>query len=236
MLVLATTVTIDYFLLPFEGVPLVNDTVLSSTWIEPEWIPAPTFSGIFGSFPIFCFAYQGHMSSVKVYRRIEHPKSYPWITACAFFICFILYNICGTFSVLTYGPAVDPDLLNSYPMTDIPMYCARIGILGCVMGAYPVFTLLARDMAYKSNNYKYRYGFATIWFIVAVISAYFIPDFRIVSGVIGSMAALLMFVFPGLALMVSFTNRKFYRCILGLFFVVFGTFLFGFSFVYSLLN
>ena len=48
------------------------------------------------------------------------------------------------------------------------------------------------------------------------------------------MAGLLMFVFPGLALLVNYVNRKFYRCILGLVFTVFGTFLFGYAFVHSI--
>ena len=246
MIVLATTVTLDYFtFVPVVLAPIhiANETAmiggglfLNAGWYDPDWLPSPDLTGLFSSFPVFCFAYQGHMSSVKVYRRIEHPKSYPWITGCAFLICFILYNICGTFAVLTYGTDINGDMLNSYPMGDVPMMCARVGIIGCVMGAYPIFALLGRDILYKSSNCKFRYGFASIWFTIAVSCAMVIPDFTVVSGVIGSMAALLMFVFPGLALMVSFTDRKFYRCIMGCFFVVFGIFLFTYSFINSFIN
>lgn len=234
MLVLVATVIMDYFLLPMDSEIIVNAT-LAIPNPHPESIPDPDFSSMFSSFPIFCFAYQGHMSSVKVYRRIEHPKKYPWITACAFLVTFVLYNTCSVFAVMTYGATIDPDMLNSYPLTDIPMYCARIGIIGCLMGAYPVFTLLARDMLYKSNNPRFRYCFSSVWFICALGAAMVIPDFQMASAMIGSLAALLMFVFPGVALLVSFTNRKFYRCLLGLFCVVFGTFLFGFAFTNSLM-
>ena len=55
-------------------------------------VPEPDFSTMFSTFPIFCFAYQAHLSSVKIYRRIERPKMFPYISALALFICFCLYN------------------------------------------------------------------------------------------------------------------------------------------------
>ena len=90
-------------------------------------------------------------------------------------------------------------------------------------------------MLYKSNNARFRYCFSSVWFLCALVAAMAIPDFEMASAMIGSLAALLMFVFPGVALLVSFTNRKFYRCLLGLFCVVFGTFLFAFAFTNSLM-
>ena len=94
--------------------------------------------------------YLGHMSSVKIYRRVEHPKSYPYITLVAFIVTAILYNVTSAFTILTFGAEIDADMLNSYPATDIPIYFARLAVLGCVMGAYPVFTLLGR------NSFKFR--------------------------------------------------------------------------------
>ena len=96
----------------------------------------------------------GHMSSVKIYRRVEHPKAYPYITLVAFILTFILYNVISAFTIMTFGADIDPDMLNSYPAADIPMYFGRLAILGCVTGAYPVFTLLGRKSFKILQNFE----------------------------------------------------------------------------------
>ena len=74
-----------------------------------------------------------------------------------------------------------------------------------------------------------RYSFAICWYIVTLIGAIYLPDFDLASKVIGSMAALLIFVFPGLALIVTYVERKLYRAILGTCFATLGVFLFFYS-------
>jgi amino acid permease len=234
MIVLASAVTIDYFL---HETTHVHANISSQAELKID--VGPTYStnmqGVFSSLPIFCFAYQSHMSSVKIYRRIEHPKSYPYITAVAFLITFVLYNVTGVMSLLTFGASIDPEMLNSYSKSDFPILFARTGIVGCIMGAYPVFTLMARDMIRKTENFRFRIMFGIVWFIICAFCAMLIPNFQVASAVIGSMAALLMFVFPGLTLLVSYVERKFYRCILGVFFTVVGVFLFVYSFIAALM-
>ena len=81
MVVLSFVVGLDYFMISeLEEAP------------KAAPIPDPDFSTMFSTFPIFCFAYQAHLSSVKIYRRIERPKMFPYISALALFICFCLYN------------------------------------------------------------------------------------------------------------------------------------------------
>ena len=220
MCVLATTVFVDYIIL--------DDTQLGLKK-EDHIIPPPDFTQLFSTFPIFCFAYQAHLSSVKIYRRIEKPKQFPYISALALFICFILYNFTGIFASATFGRVIDTEMLNSYPLTDVPMYFARIGIIGCVSGAYPVFTITGRELLHKSDDVRYRTIFGLIWYLLTLIGALIIPDFDLASKVIGSMAALLIFVIPGLALIIAYVERKLYRAILGTFFATFGVFLFFYS-------
>merc|ERR1712023_594939 len=109
---------------------------------------------------MWCFAYQAHFSSVKIYRRIERPKTFPYISAGALMVCFVIYNLVGCFCLATKGKDVDPQMLNSYSEDDVPMYFARLGVVDCVSGAYPVFSIMARDLLYKSDSPKFRYGFA----------------------------------------------------------------------------
>merc|ERR1712008_295141 len=87
-----------------------------------------------------------------------------------------------------------PQMLNSYSLDDVPMYFARLGIVGCVAGAYPVFTIMARDLLYKSDSARFRFGFALGWYAVSLVGAMILPGFDLASKVIGSMAALLIFV------------------------------------------
>ena len=141
----------------------------------------------------------------------------------------------GIFGLLTYGSTIDAEMLNSYPLDDIPIYFARLGIIGCVSGAYPVFTIMGRELIHKSDDTKYRYSFAICWYIVTLIGAIYLPDFDLASKVIGSMAALLIFVFPGLALIVTYVERKLYRAILGTCFATLGVFLFFYSILTALL-
>ena len=49
------------------------------------------------------------------------------------------------------------------------MYFARLGVVGCVSGAYPVFSIMARDLLYKSDSPKFRYGFAVGWYAISLI-------------------------------------------------------------------
>ena len=70
---------------------------------------------------------------------------------------------------------------------------------------------------------------------MCLIGAIYCPSYDVVSGLIGSFAGLIMFVIPGVMMIVAYSNRKCYRAYLGAFFATFGSFLFVFSFIYNLL-
>ena len=118
MIVLAITVALDFFLLTTpESTPAAN---MSASSHEVGFVQ------LFGTFPIWCFAYQAHFSSVKIYRRIEQPKSFPYISAMALLICFILYNLTGCFCLATWGASVDAEMLNSYSLVCKPLFLISI--------------------------------------------------------------------------------------------------------------
>ena len=52
-----------------------------------------SISGAFLTLPIFCFAYHGHMSSVKIYRRVKNKDQFPIISLVSFMFCFCIYNL-----------------------------------------------------------------------------------------------------------------------------------------------
>ena len=106
MVVLAITVALDFFLLTEDHQQSNANFHASADQVG--------FIQLFGTFPMWCFAYQAHFSSVKIYRRIERPKTFPYISAGALMVCFVIYNLVGCFCLATKGKDVDPQMLNSY--------------------------------------------------------------------------------------------------------------------------
>ncbi|CAG5107648.1 Oidioi.mRNA.OKI2018_I69.chr1.g3427.t1.cds [Oikopleura dioica] len=246
MLVTCVITALDYFLnIPenFTGINNSSDIVSEVLTEERSLIDAlmlptathlkpPSLSSMFLALPLFCFAYQ---ASVKIYRRIERPKNYPWISAGSFLTSFVCYNFVGTFVLLCFGSSVNPDFLMSYPNHSFIIAFARIGTLGSVTGAYPVFALTARKLLSENTGFLYRFIFASSFFGVCLLGAIYCPSYDIVSGIIGSFAGLIMFVIPGVMMIVAYSKRKCYRAYMGAFFATFGSFLFVFSFIYNLL-
>ena len=195
--------------------------------IEPDVSPSQWLS----SLPIFCFAYHGHMPSVKIYRRMENRRMFKWTALSAFSICFVIYNLCSAFASATFGRAVQADLLLAYPAADVAMYPARIGIIGCVCAPYAVYTIMARGIIYESTNPKYRCFFAIGWFLLSFLVAVFWPNFDAILQLMGSLMALLIFTFPGIALMVTYTNSRLSLSIFGAVLACLGTYLFCYTFI-----
>ena len=106
MVVLAITVALDFFILTEDHTESTANFHASADHVG--------FIQLFGTFPMWCFAYQAHFSSVKIYRRIERPKTFPYISAAALLVCFVIYNLVGCFCLATKGKDVDPQMLNSY--------------------------------------------------------------------------------------------------------------------------
>ena len=149
-MVLTVSIIYDYIVLPVTVFESIKPDV---SWVE--WL---------SSLPIFCYAYHGHFASLKVYRRMANPRHFPFVTLCAFSICFIIYNLCSGFASATFGRAMDADLLLAYSPHDVAMYPARIGIIGCVCAPYAVYSIMAREIIHESRNPKFSLSFALLWF------------------------------------------------------------------------
>ena len=131
----------------------------------------------------------------------------------------------------TFGATVPADLLTAYPSTDVAMYAARVGIIGCVCAPYAVYTLMARGLVYESSNVKYRIFFAIFWFIISLVVALVWPNFEAALQLMGSLMALLMFLFPGIALIVSYTTERLAISIFGAIMACLGAYLFCYTLI-----
>nr|XP_044617254.1 putative sodium-coupled neutral amino acid transporter 7 isoform X1 [Equus asinus] len=120
-------------------------------------------------------------------------------------------GICG---FLTFGAAVDPDVLLSYPSEDMAVAVARAFIILSVLTSYPILHFCGRAVVeglwlrYQGmpveedvgRERRRRVLQTLVWFLLTLLLALFIPDIGKVISVIGGLAACFIFVFPGLCL------------------------------------
>lgn len=172
--------------------------------------------------PILCFAYQTHEVIVPVYACMKERVIGKFMKATVFslVLLFILYNLVGAFGYLTFGSNVPADIMSLYDgkdpvvvigivalvvkfITTYPplMFCGR----SALDGLYGEFRKLSTD-EFKSSERTRRVVISTVWFLTTVALAAFAPDISVTLQLLGSMASINVFVFPGMCL-VSLTRR-----------------------------
>lgn len=172
--------------------------------------------------PILCFAYQTHEVIVPVYACMEDRSIRKFMKASivGLVILFFLYNTVGAYGYLTFGSRVGPDIMSLYDARDpvvvigivalvikfvttyLPlMFCGR----GALDGLYGEIRKLSAEELKSSDNSR-RIVITTIWFISTVLLAIFAPDISATLQLLGSMASINVFVFPGMCL-IALTRR-----------------------------
>lgn len=201
-----------------EMLPSANNTTesvinhkKSVQWFEPLAIV-----------PVLCFAYQTHEVIVPVYACMQQRSIGHFMKASIFglVILFFLYNLVGAYGYLTFGANVGADIMSLYDakdpvvvvgvvalvikfITTYPplMFCGR----GAFDGLYGEFRKLSNE-EFKSSEKTRRIVITTAWFFSTVALAVFAPDISVTLQLLGSMASINVFVFPGMCL-VSLTRR-----------------------------
>lgn len=172
--------------------------------------------------PVLCFAYQTHEVIVPVYACMKQRSIGHFMRASMFglVILFLLYNLVGAYGYLTFGENVDPDIMSLYDakdpvvvvgivalvikfITTYPplMFCGR----GALEGLYGEFRKQSAE-EFKASEKGRRIVITTGWFFSTVALAIFAPDISVTLQLLGSMASVNVFVFPGMCL-ISLTRR-----------------------------
>jgi len=172
--------------------------------------------------PVLCFAYQTHEVIVPVYACMKQRFMSHFMKASisGLIILFLLYNLVGAYGYLTFGANVGPDIMSLYDakdpvvvvgivalvikfITTYPplMFCGR----GALDGLYGEFRKLSTE-EFKSGESTRRIVITTLWFFSTVAFAAFASDISVTLQLLGSMAAINVFVFPGMCL-ISLTRR-----------------------------
>ena len=204
---------------------------------------------VFTVIPVICFGYQCHVSVIPIYSCMKHRniKHFSIATTCAIAICVFTYTGAATFGYLTFGSKVSPDILTNYSASKPSVMIALIAMALKTYTTYPILLFCGRegmstiikDLFVKDDTpgkEKFRrYLIATIWFICSLVMAIEIPNIGAVINLLGSLAAIFIFVFPGVCLLQTTlmkdptvsTNRSKLNFSMAVIFLLLGAFLFG---------
>lgn len=172
--------------------------------------------------PILCFAYQTHEIIVPVYACMKGRclKQFIKATFLGLVILFMLYNLVGIYGYMTFGSRVDPDIMSLYNAKDPVVIVGVIALIIKFITTYPPLMFCGRGALEglyaelrnlpseekQSTQTNRRIILSTIWFLSTIALAIFAPDISVTLQLLGSMASINVFVFPGMCL-ISLTNR-----------------------------
>jgi len=204
---------------------------------------------VFAVIPVICFGYQCHVSVIPIYSCMKHRtiKHFSVASTSAIAICVFTYTGAATFGYLTFGSFVAEDILTNYDAKKPSVMIALIAMGLKTYTTYPILlfcgreglSTLIKDFFYNddtpSKEKIRRCSIATIWFVATILLAIEIPNIGAVINILGSFAAIFIFVFPGICLLQTsitrdpslVTKKARFKVFLAFVFIVIGFFLFA---------
>ncbi|KFM77388.1 putative sodium-coupled neutral amino acid transporter 7, partial [Stegodyphus mimosarum] len=206
---------------------------------------------VFVVIPVFSFAYQTHEIVVPVYACMKNRniRDFSKATFLAMAILFVIYCMAGSFGYITFGSKIAPDIMEQYDARD-PVVLIGIGALvvkmittypqlvlcgrGALDGLYAEFAKLTTDQFIR-GEFKRRIIVTSIWFATTVLLAVLAPNIGVVIELLGCLASVNIYIFPGLCLIaLTFRNdealhkwRSVIQVTAASAMILFGTFVFG---------
>lgn len=169
------------------------------------------WSDVFTILPVFCLAYQCHLSWVPTaatIRKEEKYRTYVTITI-AMIVATIVYMVVSVLALLTFGSAILTDLTESYPGKSWPIL-TTIAIIAfkCIMTLPPAFLPLRLSLVdILSSRFKFfsdlsepvkRISVTYVTLTTALLLALFVPNVLVAVDILGCLAVLFIFTLPGL--------------------------------------
>ena len=171
--------------------------------------------------PVICFGYQCHVSVIPIYSCMRHRniKHFSIASSAAILVCCLTYTGAATFGYLTFGGNVADDILLNYSAKQPAVMIALIAMAAKTYTTYPILLFCGREaistiikdtMIREDSERKEKIRralIATIWFVATLVIAIEVPDIGIVINLLGSLAAVFIFVFPGVCLWQTTLNQ-----------------------------
>lgn len=174
------------------------------------------WTDVFALVPVICFGYQCHLSLVPIYACTQKRtlSDFSKTIFVALFLCFLTYTITASLGYLTFGSNVNQDILLCYDMTP-DVLVAVIGIALKMYTTYPILLFVGRvaldsvwmDLRNQTpaemlrGERLRRIVTALVWFLISLLLAVFVPNIGVVINLLGALAAIFIFSFPGLCLL-----------------------------------
>ncbi|NXX98681.1 AVT2 protein, partial [Centropus bengalensis] len=163
--------------------------------------------------PTICFGFQCHEACVAIYSSMRNQSFSHWVVVSVFsmLICLLIYSLTGVYGYLTFGEAVAPDVLMSYPGNDPVVIVARVLFGVSIVTIYPIVVLLGRAVVRdvwvtpksgaaavpEARERRSRVALTVAWMATTLAIALFVPDIGKVIELIGGISAFFIFIFPG---------------------------------------
>jgi len=219
-----------------------------------DYVPGPIkqqpdrWTDVFLVVPAICFGYQCHVSAIPIYSCMKerNVKNFSVCVVVGIVTCFMAYTGAGTFGYLTFGSNLPSDILQGYDARKPYVLIAIIALAAKSCATYPILAFCGREAltsllqgCYNSSHpHREKLGrifISIIWFAASLVLAILIPDIGQVIRILGSLAAIFIFVFPGLCLLQAtlrqdpsmIRKKNIAYSFISCFFIVVGVFLFG---------
>uniref|UniRef100_A0A8B9FU79 Solute carrier family 38 member 8 n=1 Tax=Amazona collaria TaxID=241587 RepID=A0A8B9FU79_9PSIT len=174
---------------------------------------ASSWASIFSVIPTICFGFQCHEACVAIYSSMRNQSFSHWVavSVVSMLICLLIYSLTGLYGYLTFGEAVAPDVLMSYPGNDPVVIVARLLFGVSIITIYPIVVLLGRSVVRdvwvtpkhgamavpEAQEQRGRVALTVTWMATTLAIALFVPDIGKVIELIGGISAFFIFIFPG---------------------------------------
>uniref|UniRef100_A0A6G1SCE4 Putative sodium-coupled neutral amino acid transporter 7 n=1 Tax=Aceria tosichella TaxID=561515 RepID=A0A6G1SCE4_9ACAR len=178
---------------------------------SPKYYPG-SWADIAFIMPVFCLAYQCHLSLVPVIATI-HPRQKPkaFVTlSIAMIVTMLIYSSVSVLAVLSFGALIKKDLIENFSGSDwATLGTIVIVALKCILtvpAAYLPARLSLVDILSAtfsrfgrcSEAFK-RISVTIVSLNLALINAIFAPNILVVVNLLGCLAVLFVFVLPSMA-------------------------------------
>ncbi|XP_076370677.1 sodium-coupled neutral amino acid transporter 7-like isoform X1 [Tachypleus tridentatus] len=175
------------------------------------------WTDVFVVVPTICFGYQCHVSCVPVYSCLADRRVTTFLKTVlvAIGLCLFTYSVAASFGYLTFGSNVASDILVSYNAKDPVVLIGVVAFAVKTYTTYPILLFCGRtaiddlylqvrgsseEQAQRNERHR-RITIALFWFASSLLLAVLIPNIGVVIRVLGSLAAVFIFVFPGTCLL-----------------------------------
>ncbi|XP_059158333.1 sodium-coupled neutral amino acid transporter 7-like [Physella acuta] len=177
---------------------------------------------VFYVVPQICFAYQCHISSIPIYSCMakRNMREFSKTVTLAMILCVLIYTVTAALGYLQFGDSITADILLSFnPTAEVMVAVVLVAVktyttypILCFCGkaaldtVWKIFRKTAPDEISYGENLR-RIITTLVWFTLTVLLSIYTPNIGVVIEILGSLAAMFIFVFLGMCLLRTMQNK-----------------------------